>query len=105
MPYNVTGRGDMGTHNVVRTKHKEELIENLVTKGRYQNASEVLRDGLRLIELRDAEHEARLAWLRGEIQIGEDAFERGDYIEFSDRESLRAHLEQIAREVLDGGDG
>ena len=90
----------MPTRNVVLTHHHEELIEGLVKKGRYQNASEVLREGLRLVELRDAEDEARLERLRREVQIGEDAFDRGDYIEFSDRESLRAHLAQLADEVL-----
>ena len=38
----------MPTRNVVLTEHQEELIEALVKAGRYQNASEVLRDGLRL---------------------------------------------------------
>jgi antitoxin ParD1/3/4 len=38
----------MPTRNVVLTKRQEELIETLVESGRYQNASEVLRDGLRL---------------------------------------------------------
>ena len=40
----------MPTRNVVLTKHQEKLIETLVGSGRYQNASEVLRDGLRLLE-------------------------------------------------------
>jgi antitoxin ParD1/3/4 len=48
----------MPTRNVVLTERQEELIEALVKSGRYQNASEVLRDGLRLVEQREAEVEA-----------------------------------------------
>jgi putative addiction module CopG family antidote len=40
----------MPTRNVVLTAHQAGLVEKLVASGRYQNASEVLRDGLRLIE-------------------------------------------------------
>ena len=43
----------MPTRNVVLTERQEELLETLVKSGRYQNASEVLRDGLRLVEQRD----------------------------------------------------
>ena len=43
----------MPTRNVVLTECQEELLETLVKSGRYQNASEVLRDGLRLVEQRD----------------------------------------------------
>jgi hypothetical protein len=42
----------MPTQKVVLAKHQEKLIEILVGSGRYQNASEVLRDGLRLVEQR-----------------------------------------------------
>jgi antitoxin ParD1/3/4 len=42
----------MPSRNVVLTERQEELIETLVKSGRYQNASEVLRDGLRLVERR-----------------------------------------------------
>jgi antitoxin ParD1/3/4 len=41
----------MPTRNVVLTEHQEEMIESLVRSGRYQNASEVLRQGLRLVPL------------------------------------------------------
>ena len=41
----------MPTRNVVLTNHQAAMVERLVTSGRYQNASEVLRDGLRLVRL------------------------------------------------------
>jgi antitoxin ParD1/3/4 len=44
----------MPTRNVVITDHQNRMIDELVASGRYQNASEVLREGLRLIEARDA---------------------------------------------------
>src|SRR5947208_3510895 len=44
----------MPTRNLVLTDHQEKLIKKLVESGRYQNASEVLREGLRLVEQRDA---------------------------------------------------
>ena len=50
----------MPTRNGVLTDHQAAIVEQLVGSGRYQNASEVLRDGLRLIELCDAEDAARL---------------------------------------------
>lgn len=36
----------MSTRNVVHTDHQAGLVKELVTSGRYQNASEVLREGL-----------------------------------------------------------
>ena len=45
----------MPTRNVVLTEHQDSLVEHLVASGRYQNASEVLREGLRLVEQREAE--------------------------------------------------
>jgi antitoxin ParD1/3/4 len=36
----------MPKRNVVLTERQEELFETLVKSGRYQNAGEVLRDGL-----------------------------------------------------------
>ena len=45
----------MATRNVVLTDHLEQVVNDLVVSGRYQNASEVLREGLRLLEKREAE--------------------------------------------------
>ena len=91
----------MPTRNVVLTDHHEELITELVTSGRYQNASEVLREGLRLIERREKDDTARLEALRAAVQVGIDAHERGDYIEFESFDDLDAYLEDMTKEVLD----
>jgi len=42
----------MPTHNVVLTKHQAAFVEQLVASGRYQNAREVLREGLCLVQQR-----------------------------------------------------
>jgi antitoxin ParD1/3/4 len=54
-------------------KHFEGLIDSLVESGRYATASEVLRDGLRLIEEREERRKAKLEALRAEIQKGIDS--------------------------------
>jgi len=54
-------------------KHFEEFIEGLIESGRYSTASEVLRDGLRLIEEREERRRAKLDALRAEIQKGFDS--------------------------------
>ena len=44
----------MPTRNVVLTAQQAEVVEALVRSGRYQNSSEVLRDGLQLLYRREA---------------------------------------------------
>ncbi|MDI4234392.1 type II toxin-antitoxin system ParD family antitoxin [Bradyrhizobium sp. Arg237L] len=54
-------------------KHFEDMIHGLIESGRYSTASEVLRDGLRLIEEREERRKAKLEALRAEIQKGFDS--------------------------------
>jgi antitoxin ParD1/3/4 len=54
-------------------KHFEEFIASLIASGRYSTASEIIRDGLRLIEEREQSREAKLEWLRAAIQEGLDS--------------------------------
>jgi antitoxin ParD1/3/4 len=82
----------MSTRNVVLTDHHESLIAGLVQSGRYQNASEVMREGLRLIEQREAEEAAKLEALRSAALIGIEAMEQGDYREFTDGAELSTYL-------------
>ena len=63
----------MPTRNVVLTDRQAELIEKLVASGQYQNASEVLRDGLRLLERREREEILKLEALRRALDEAETA--------------------------------
>lgn len=95
----------MPTRNVVLTDHQAALIERLVASGRYQNASEVLREGLRLIEARDAEEQARLEALRNAVQVGIDDIEAGRFRSFDTPASLRRHLDSVTATALRKGGG
>lgn len=76
-------RESMPTRNVVLTDHQASLVEELVHSGRYQNASEVLREGLRLVERREQLDLAKLDALRVALDEAEAAFASGDVYEFS----------------------
>ncbi|MFL6798545.1 MAG: type II toxin-antitoxin system ParD family antitoxin [Xanthobacteraceae bacterium] len=90
----------MPTRNVVLTKRQQGLIETLVESGRYQNASEVLRDGLRLVEQREAEDANKLKALRAAARVGVTALNRGEFKEFANTEDLHAYLNDLSDKVI-----
>ena len=62
----------MPTRNVVLTPHQEDFLGELVATGAYQNASEVLRDGLRLLETRLTRRKAELDNIQEGVLTGLD---------------------------------
>ena len=58
----------MPTRNVNLTAEQDAFIERMVACGRYQNASEAVRDAVRGLQRRCAEDELRLAALRAQIE-------------------------------------
>jgi antitoxin ParD1/3/4 len=90
----------MPTRNVVLTKRQEEFLERLVESGRYQNASEVLREGLRLVEQHAAEDATKLKALRAAARAGVDALDRGQFKECESIDDLHAYLDDLAAKVI-----
>ena len=78
----------MVTRNVVLTDAQSELVDRLVTSGRYQNASEALRAGLRLLEREETE----LGELRARLMTSLEEARRGDLAEGSGEDTLRRAL-------------
>jgi antitoxin ParD1/3/4 len=66
--------------NVSLTPELERLIEDKVNSGRYQSASEVVREGLRLLDDQDRLRELRLDTVRQQIKVGLDQLDRGEGI-------------------------
>jgi len=90
----------MPTRNVVLTEYQAELIEKLVKSGRYQNASEVLREGLRLVESRETEDRARLKALREAAKVGLDDLQAGRYRQFDSFADLDSYVGKIADRAI-----
>lgn len=90
----------MPTRNVVLTEHQASLVEQLVSSGRDQNASEVLREGLRLVEQREAQDAYRLEALRAAVSQGAADIEAGRFKSFESKASLRSHLKSITDHAI-----
>src|SRR5436853_5387234 len=57
--------------------------------------SEVLREGLRLIERREAEYEAKLRALREAVQVGIDDMEAGRYTTLETPAQIDEHITRL----------
>ncbi len=90
----------MPTRNVVLTDHQAQLVEKLVSSGRYQNASEVLREGLRLIEDREAQDSAKLQALRDAARIGIADIDAGRFQQFDSPAALHSQLSAITEKAI-----
>jgi len=89
--------------NIYLGKHFEEFIRKQVESGRYANASEVVREALRLYE----DNDVKLERLRAKIAEAEASLDRGEGIEITDLDAYFEDLMQrvIARTQLEGEAG
>ncbi|MCF6200364.1 MAG: type II toxin-antitoxin system ParD family antitoxin [Hyphomicrobiaceae bacterium] len=75
----------MVTRNIVLTDVQSSLIDRLVETGRFQNASEALRAGLRLLEREEDEINA----LRKQLSSGLAQARAGEFAKGSGEEAIR----------------
>ena len=85
----------MPTRNVNLTDDQDAFVEKMVKAGKYQNASETVRDALRGLQQRWKEDELKLTILRKQIKAGITALDRGDVTEVEDAD-LDATLDKLA---------
>jgi antitoxin ParD1/3/4 len=77
--------------NVSLTPELEMMVTRKVESGLYQSASEVVREGLRLLDDQDKLREFHLGEARKKIQMGLDQLDRGERIS---GEQAQAQLKQ-----------
>jgi antitoxin ParD1/3/4 len=90
----------MPTRNISFTPEQDAFIDEVLEAGEYQNASEAIRDAVRVLQQRRAEDALKLERLRLAIQAGADALDRGEYTEVAD-EDLDAYLDSLYEQSLE----
>ena len=76
----------MKTTSVALGPYFEEFIKAQIAQGRYNNASEVIRAGLRMLE----DNDTRIASLKSAIEEGINSGEAVDFDPVSHLKSLKA---------------
>ncbi|TMQ21957.1 MAG: type II toxin-antitoxin system ParD family antitoxin [Deltaproteobacteria bacterium] len=85
----------MPTRNISLTPEQDAFVDQVVRSGDYQNASEAVRDALRVLRQRRREDALRLRALRAELKLGVDALRRGDSVVI-DEADLDRYLTSLA---------
>ncbi|MGB7759277.1 MAG: type II toxin-antitoxin system ParD family antitoxin [Bryobacteraceae bacterium] len=86
--------------NVSLTPELERFVQSRVASGLFQTASEVVREGLRLLEEREQAREAALAEIRARIGRGVEQADRGELL---DGDAVFEEIRQLsARRRADG---
>lgn len=92
----------MPTRNINLTEHYDDFVDNLITSGRFKNASEVMRAGLHMLERQTCEDQEILELLRRLAKEGFDQLDRGEGIALHGEEELKNYIAEIGRRVGDG---
>ena len=89
----------MPTRNVNLTEHFDRFVERQVSSGRYSNASEIVREALRLLEEQEQEREAKLKALRHAAKQGFDEIDQGKGIVLKGKKAIQRFIAEIEGEV------
>lgn len=83
--------------NVSLTPELEKLVSDKVKSGRYNSASEVVRESLRLLQDHDELNRIRRDELRREIMLGVEQIRNGQSITLRTDEDFKSFAEDIIR--------
>lgn len=92
----------MPTRNINLTEHYDQFVEEQVGAGRYKNASEVLRAGLRLLEQQTQTETQKLKVLRQLAATGFRELDQGQGLAMSTENSLKNTIAKIGRRAAKG---
>lgn len=87
----------MPTRNINLTDRYDQFVEEQVEAGKYQNASEVLRAGLRLLEQQAQTEEQRLALLKKLATDGFETLDQGQGLSITGDQQLGEAIGRIGR--------
>ena len=90
----------MPSRNVELSEHSDHFIDEAVESGRFSSANETVGEALRLLEEREQEDQAKLAWLQAAAKEGFDALDRGEFVTVNSREELETYIRHIHDEVV-----
>lgn len=88
----------MPTRNINLTEHFDRFVEEMVGVGRYKNASEVLRAGLRLLEEQNQSEGEKLTLLKKLAAEGFRSLDQGQGLSVASETELRSTIAQIGRQ-------
>jgi antitoxin ParD1/3/4 len=89
----------MPTRNINLTDYFDHFVERQVSSGRYSNASEIVREALRLLEEQEQERQAKLAALRQAAKQGFDEIDQGQGIVLRGKNAVKEFISSVQTEL------
>jgi antitoxin ParD1/3/4 len=89
----------MPTRNVDLTEHFDSFVESGISSGRFSDASEVVREGLRLLEQSESENRAKLEYLRSLTHNAFASLDRGEGLDLVSTEDVDALVNEALIEM------
>lgn len=83
------------TRNIALSPKLDRFIQGKIDSGRYQSASEVVREGLRLLEEREQEQKAALSEVRRQIRVGYEQIRKGQTL---DADEVLAEIQALSKQ-------
>ncbi len=81
--------------NFSLTPKLEQFVRDRAKSGDYNNASEVVREAIRLLKRIEEQRALKLERLRGAIRDGDEALEQGSFTDLTSDEELNAFFAEI----------